>query len=139
VNGFGEEIGWRGFLLPSLRARYGVRGAALVVAALWAFWHLPFFFLLASYRGFAPLGLVGFAIGIASGSVVAAWLYYGAGESVLAVAVWHAAYNMAVATAASSGMVAALVSALVIVQAVVVARSLDRGQLPRPIHSSPPS
>ena len=94
--------------------------AALLVAAFWALWHLPYFFLLSSYRGFAPFTLVGFAIGIASGSVVLTWLYYQSGQSILAVAVWHATCN--IATAGSSGTIAAVVSALVIAQAIVLTR-----------------
>lgn len=122
LNGFGEEIGWRGFLLPTLQRRYGAKRAAFIVAGLWAFWHLPFFFLIASYRGSGPFMFVGFLIAIASGSVVLTWLYYGSGQSILAVAVWHATYNMAAATAASSGMVTAVASALVIAQAVLLIR-----------------
>jgi hypothetical protein len=42
------------------------------------------------------------------------------------VAVWHAMYNMAAATAASSGTGAAVASALVIPQAVLLIRRDDR-------------
>ena len=86
----GEETGWRGFLLPALQPRYGARGGAFIVGAMWAFWQLPFFFLLTGYRGFGAFQFVGFVIGIVAGSVVATWLYYGSGQSILAVAVWHA-------------------------------------------------
>ena len=121
LNGEVEETGWRGFLLPSLQPRYGAKRAAFIVGALWGLWHLPFF-LLASYRGIAPFAVVGFGIGILAGSIVATWLYYGSGQSVLAVAIWHASYNMASGTAASSGAVAAVASALIIAQAVVLLR-----------------
>ncbi|MEO8967082.1 MAG: CPBP family intramembrane glutamic endopeptidase [Solirubrobacteraceae bacterium] len=120
LNGFGEEIGWRGFALPAFQRRVGAMRAALIVAAFWALWHLPYFLLLSSYRGFGPFTLVGFSIGIASGSVVLTWLYYRSGQSILAVAVWHATYNMA--TAGSSATIAAVVSALVIAQAIVLIR-----------------
>ena len=53
---------------------------------------------------------VGFTIGIVSGSVVLTWVYYGAGQSILAVTVWHAAYDMA--TSGTSGTIQAIVSAL---------------------------
>lgn len=126
LNGFGEELGWRGFLLPGLHRRYDARSSAFIVAGLWALWHLPFFFLLESYREFGPFTLVGFLIGITAGSVVLTWLYFGSGQSVTAVAIWHASYNMAAATAASAGTVAAVVSALVIVQAILLLRRDER-------------
>lgn len=37
---FGEEIGWRGWLLPALRP-LGVWPALLVSGAFWGFWHAP--------------------------------------------------------------------------------------------------
>ena len=37
-----EEIGWRAWLLPRLKDRLGARRAVVVVAILWALWHVPF-------------------------------------------------------------------------------------------------
>jgi len=37
----GEELGWRGFLLPRLIPTHGPLVAALIVGAVWALWHLP--------------------------------------------------------------------------------------------------
>jgi membrane protease YdiL (CAAX protease family) len=39
----GEEPGWRGYALPRLEARVGPVGASVVIALLWAGWHLPLF------------------------------------------------------------------------------------------------
>jgi membrane protease YdiL (CAAX protease family) len=122
LNGFGEEIGWRGFALPVLQRRHGALRATMIIAAAWALWHLPLFLLLDSYRGFGPFTAIGFTIGIAAGSVVLTWIYNGTGGSVLAAAVWHAAYNLGAATEASEGMIAGVVSALVIGQAFVLLR-----------------
>ena len=41
--GFPEEVGWRGFALPRLQARFGPLAGTLVLGLLWAGWHLPFF------------------------------------------------------------------------------------------------
>src|SRR5262245_22537653 len=40
----GEELGWRGFLLPRLRKHYGPVTAAWVMGSLWSLWHLPAWF-----------------------------------------------------------------------------------------------
>jgi membrane protease YdiL (CAAX protease family) len=40
-----EEFGWRGYLQPRIRQRYGILATALVVGIAWALWHVPLFFL----------------------------------------------------------------------------------------------
>ena len=37
----GEELGWRGYLFPSLQQRYGFVWACLLTGAVWATWHYP--------------------------------------------------------------------------------------------------
>jgi membrane protease YdiL (CAAX protease family) len=44
---FGEEFGWRGYLLPSLARRFSVLRSVLIVGAVWAIWHWPLL-----YQGF---------------------------------------------------------------------------------------
>lgn len=40
----GEELGWRGWLLSHLEGKLTPRVAALIMAIMWALWHLPAFF-----------------------------------------------------------------------------------------------
>jgi membrane protease YdiL (CAAX protease family) len=48
VNGFLEELGWTGFAIPKLTARYGVLTTGLSVGLLWGAWHF-----LSNYLGSA--------------------------------------------------------------------------------------
>ena len=41
IPGFGEEFGWRGYMLPHLAQRYSARKAVLIHAFIWWAWHLP--------------------------------------------------------------------------------------------------
>lgn len=44
INGLfsiGEELGWRGFMLPRMLARHSWVKAALITGALWSIWHFP--------------------------------------------------------------------------------------------------
>ncbi|MCE4025677.1 CPBP family intramembrane metalloprotease [Microbacterium sp. Au-Mic1] len=40
VAAFGEELGWRGFLVPALR-RFGTWSSLLVSGVIWGLWHAP--------------------------------------------------------------------------------------------------
>jgi membrane protease YdiL (CAAX protease family) len=122
VNGFGEEIGWRGLLAERLLRTTSPGATALVVWPIWALWHLPLFWLVESFRDFGVAGTVGWAVGIGFGSVVLTWLYDSANRSILLVALWHTAYNFATATDAAGGIAAALATAAVIVAGVVILR-----------------
>lgn len=120
VNGFGEEIGWRGFALDRLRTRHGPIAASLLVALPWAVWHLPQFWLLASYRDLGLVGVPGFLLGLVAGAIVLGWLYEWSGRSVPVVAVWHGLYNWVVATDGGGPAVAGAVTALVMIAAVAI-------------------
>jgi membrane protease YdiL (CAAX protease family) len=40
----GEELGWRGFLLPHLQRKVSPVISALIMSSLWGLWHAPAFF-----------------------------------------------------------------------------------------------
>jgi len=132
VNGLGEETGWRGFVLPHLRERHGLVDSSLRLAVLWGFWHIPLFAIVETFRGFTVGSLIGFAIGLASGSLVLAWLYERTGASILAVAVWHGTYNLAAAAGNDAPVRSAIVTTVVIAWAVFIAIHAHR-------HGDPPS
>ena len=41
IPAFGEEFGWRGYLLPRLVRNYSIKKALLIQAFIWWGWHLP--------------------------------------------------------------------------------------------------
>jgi CAAX protease family protein len=118
--GLGEETGWRGYALPKLQRRFSPLASSLIVAVLWFGWHLPQFFLIASYRDNGPFQYVGFFLGLTCGAVVLTWLYNRSGGSILLVAVWHGLYNLVSGTQAATGLLAAVVSTLIMIQAAVL-------------------
>jgi uncharacterized protein len=119
VNGFGEETGWRGFLLPALQARFSPLVSMGLLSLIWAGWHAPMFGLVSTFAGFGIATAAGWLLGLAAGSVVLGWLYNRTGSIVL-VAVWHTGYNMVAATAAAPVVVVAIITTAVMVQAVVL-------------------
>jgi membrane protease YdiL (CAAX protease family) len=40
----GEELGWRGYLLPMLRRNYSSTMSSFIIGVIWFCWHIPLFF-----------------------------------------------------------------------------------------------
>ncbi len=108
LNGYGEEMGWRGYLLHTLHPHWGKIRATLFVSAIWLVWHAPLFILNQSMSDLIGPMLVGWIIGLILGAFVLSWIYLTFDNSILVVAVWHIGYNLSVATPATSGLPAAI-------------------------------
>jgi CAAX protease family protein len=135
INGFGEETGWRGYLLPKLQRDRSPVIASLVTAAVWAAWHVPAFFIVDSYRAM-PLGMIPmFVVGLACVSIVLTWLYNRGRNSILLAAVFHGTYNLLSGTAGARGMLAALETTVVMLIAVglVIQEARDHHVMNAPI------
>ena len=113
--GLGEEVGWRGFALPRLQKNHNALQATIILAVFWALWHLPQFFYL-----FEPSIAIGWLIGLFAGAIVFTWLFNSTQGSILAVAVWHGCFNFISASNAGNGFLAAAISTIVMIWAVVV-------------------
>lgn len=87
----GEEVGWRGYALPRLAARFGLGAAAVVLGVIWALWHLPLFFIPGSGSDGQSFPI--YLLFVTAVSVALAWLYWRSGGSLLMVMLMHAAVN----------------------------------------------
>jgi uncharacterized protein len=121
INGLGEETGWRGFVTERLLASHGRFKATLWVALLWSVWHLPLFWLNSRMATLMGPILIGGLFALVCGAFVLAQVYLATGHSILCVALWHAGYNMMVATEIGTGWPAAIVSTAVMVWGLIVA------------------
>jgi len=105
----GEEIGWRGYVLPRLQAKYGALTSALILGVVWGFWHLPKYL-----THWDTVSFAWFMAHTTIVSVIYAWLYNGTKGSLLLVTLFHAATNatgvfMPMANTVSSGNMGAYV------------------------------
>jgi uncharacterized protein len=89
----GEEIGWRGFLVPELAKVVPFRGVALISGLMWAAWHYPIL-LFGDYNRGAPawFSLMCFTIMIVAVSFIMARLRLCSG-SLWTAALLHASHN----------------------------------------------
>lgn len=87
----GEEVGWRGYALPALQARYGALISSVILGALWALWHLPAFFNPDTPYSNLPFVLqLAFQIPVA---ILFTWVFNSSGGSVLVAILLHAVLN----------------------------------------------
>ena len=87
----GEEIGWRGFLQPRLRARMSLLGSGLLTGVIWTFWHLPVYL----QPGQGLVAFVTFAWWVVPLAVVMGFVAERARYSVIVATVMHGAANIA--------------------------------------------
>jgi membrane protease YdiL (CAAX protease family) len=89
---FGEEFGWRGYLLPRLSPLGGVQ-AAIITGIVWGLWHAPIIVLNGyNYPGHPWLGVVMMVIFTVALSMIFSWLRFRSG-SVWPSTLAHAAFN----------------------------------------------
>ncbi len=91
----GEEIGWRGFLVPQLAKFTSFHGTALISAVIWTLYHLPVL-LFADYNGgTTPVwySLVCFTLMVFAASYVFAWIRLESG-SLWPAALLHSSHNL---------------------------------------------
>lgn len=91
----GEEIGWRGLLVPELSKLMSFTGMAIISGLLWSVWHWPLIFLGIYGNDQTPLmfQLLFFTVFITSHGVIMAYLRLKSG-SVWTAVIYHMSLNV---------------------------------------------
>ncbi|NOR14858.1 MAG: CPBP family intramembrane metalloprotease [Candidatus Aminicenantes bacterium] len=93
----GEELGWRGYLLPKLLEKHTPLAASVILGFIWTFWHMASF----SFPGAAIPSLfdvTSFTIllylaTIFGETLLLTFIYFKSGGSVLLAILFHAVFN----------------------------------------------
>jgi hypothetical protein len=90
---FGEEYGWRGYLLPRLLPLGEIR-ASVLLGVIWGVWHLPLIMAGLNYPGVnVLLAILIFTFVTVALTFTYTWFYVASSGSVLVAAVFHASTN----------------------------------------------
>lgn len=119
--GYGEELGWRGFLIPRLEA--GGRSpyaATTMFIPVWAAWHLPLFFYAHGLGSMSLIMIPGWLISIALSSYLITWLFHRSRNSILVIAVFHGVVDLVSITPTSTVLALITVNAGLIAAAIIV-------------------
>lgn len=90
-DGLGEELGWRGFVLPKLLETRSALSSSLLLGALWAVWHFPYALTRGTFLSAVPLHW--FFINLLAISIIYTWIFIHTKGSLLPVLLFHAAGN----------------------------------------------
>jgi uncharacterized protein len=130
---FGEEYGWRGYLLPRLLPLGEIR-ASVLLGVIWGVWHLPLILAGLNYPGVNVwMAIIVFTFVTVALSFTYTWFYVASSGSVLVAAVFHASTNQFSDTfwvppflSGTNPFAPSLVSAVLIMALVVVVYRLFR-------------
>ncbi|MDJ1505340.1 type II CAAX endopeptidase family protein [Xanthocytophaga agilis] len=96
VIGLGEEMGWRGFVLPRLQSEMSAMKASILLSVFWAIWHWPlFFYPLSGYYHMDIFGVAGWLFSLLLGSILFTCFFNSSSGSVLVCAVFHGTMDIA--------------------------------------------
>lgn len=95
----GEELGWRGYVLPMLLEKFTPAKASIILGLIWSAWHYPKFFIshtiqrsLSNAYGLA-LALIGFTLYTIILTFMMTLLYVKTNGSIFAAILFHAMAN----------------------------------------------
>ena len=93
----GEEAGWRGYMMPCLKERFGLLNGRLLGGVIWGVWHWPIMLLTGyeygtNYLGAPVLGLVVWCVVCFALNTLLDWFYEKTG-CIWVPAVAHGAFN----------------------------------------------
>jgi membrane protease YdiL (CAAX protease family) len=96
VSALGEEIGWRGFLVPTIHRLGGFGWASIASGLIWSLWHVPLI-LVGGYEAGTPAwyAIPCFIVSVTGISIMLAWLRLRSGSFWPAV-LFHAVHNLTI-------------------------------------------
>jgi membrane protease YdiL (CAAX protease family) len=97
----GEELGWRGFLLPEFQKRFSSLKSAVLIGIIWFVWHIPLFWApfgtLVSGEAISIFPIIVYFMMLICLSIIITWLVNNSKGSVLIAILFHLSTNAGIA------------------------------------------
>jgi membrane protease YdiL (CAAX protease family) len=92
MGAFGEELGWRGFLLPRLMKLTNLTYSSVIIGIIWTMWHIPIVLFTSYGNNIGVFGILLSAIISIAASVMVNWIRLRSGSLWTSVMI-HASHN----------------------------------------------
>ncbi|MGD8405972.1 MAG: CPBP family intramembrane metalloprotease [Anaerolineales bacterium] len=90
IAAVGEEIGWHGYVIDRLQARWSALSASILLGSVWAIWHIIPMIQMQE----PPLWITCQCVDLVVTRILMIWIYNNAGKSVFVTVLFHAMYNV---------------------------------------------
>lgn len=117
--GLGEEVGWRGYMLPKLQMSMSALTASVLTGIIWIFWHIPSFIFDPQFSAFSLVWRLGWGFLIICASIIYAYFYNSTGGSLLIPILFHGTNDYVMGSLAARDPVLNLVWAILFIGATV--------------------
>jgi len=97
-----EEYGWRGFAIKRLLRCTNANLTSLIIGIVWAFWHLPLFFMLGTSQYELNVPFIAFLISVIGTSFIYTYLYQSTKSSIFSAILLHWLYTYVMQVVSSS-------------------------------------
>ena len=88
IGCIGEEIGWRGFMLPSFHKKHSLLVSAIFTGLLWGAWHFG------KIQMSGIIGYLLFIFMIMEFTILMSWLFYKTNKSLIPMILFHLGINI---------------------------------------------
>ncbi|MCH9662408.1 MAG: CPBP family intramembrane metalloprotease [Gammaproteobacteria bacterium] len=121
----GEEIGWRGYVLEYLQRRHSCFTATILVAILWAIWHLLFIVMHSS--SISSHYMIWLFTSLFAQSIFLTYIYNTSRGSLFLAVIWHILWSLlSLLTAMVASHVAELMNGILLIGASILLHIIDK-------------
>ncbi|WP_207649976.1 CPBP family intramembrane glutamic endopeptidase [Clostridium cavendishii] len=90
----GEELGWRGFVLPKLQQKVNPLISSIIIGIIWTSWHIPmFYFHVPGY----DISFISYLLETIYLAIIFTWVYNNTKGSLLIIILYHSIDNFIMA------------------------------------------
>lgn len=120
-----EEIGWRGYAIDSLHAKFNLLQVSLIFGAIWSLWHLPPFFIHngAFQQQIWNIGLFHtflYFLDLFFLTTITNWLYIKNNRSILIAIFFHSAFDITIGIFHITPVTWAILSLILFVTSIII-------------------